>query len=255
MKKLFSMLLCGAMLVSFNACENNEPTDGSNNGSTNSGTNNNGSTDSDSNNGDATTGTHYDHDWVDLGLSYGTLWATCNVGATNPEDYGDYFAWGETTVKENYWWNTYAYYKNYTGLTKYCSFSPDGTVDNRYLLEAADDAATVNWRGDWRMPTKDEQDQLRTQCTWKWTTLNGVNGYKVTSKAKGNTNSIFLPAAGLRCKTSLNAAGLAGHYWSSWRHSTRNEYAYELLFDSDDYIRDTQERCYGYSVRPVYSPK
>ena len=130
------------------------------------------------------------HEYVDLGLS--VKWATCNVGAVSPEDYGDYFAWGETEPKDFYAWSTYKWCNgSYDTLTKYCTDSKYGTVDNKTVLDLEDDAAHVNWGGDWRMPTKAEQDELYNNCTWEWTTQNGVNGYKVTSKINGNYNVII----------------------------------------------------------------
>ena len=161
------------------------------------------------------TGTENGYGYVDLGLPSGIKWATYNVGATTPEEYGDYFAWGETEPKDYYDWSTYKYCNGteYT-LTKYCTSSSYGTVDNKTVLELEDDAARVNWGGNWRMPTRAEQDELRNtnNCTWEWTTQNGVNGYIVTSKVNGN--SIFLPAAGYRGNYYLSDAGSIGYYWS-----------------------------------------
>ena len=188
---------------------------------------------------------------VDLGLS--VKWANMNVGASQPEDYGDYFAWGETTTKETYNWSTYKWCNGSSDTqTKYCTDSSCGTVDNKTVLDKEDDAAAVNWGGAWRMPTKEEQDELRDNCTWTWTTQNGVNGYKVTSKKSGYTsNSIFLPAAGYRYSSSLFNAGSYGGYWSS-SLSTGNPYgAYELSFGSDYVNRDGYNRNGGQSVRPV----
>ena len=152
------------------------------------------------------------HAYVDLGLS--VKWATCNVGADSPEEYGDYFAWGETEPKDYYDWSTYKWCNGseYT-LTKYCNDSYYGTVDNKTVLEASDDAACANWGGSWRTPTMAEQEELYEQCTWRWTIQNGVNGYKVTSNKNGK--SIFLPAAGYRGDSSLYDAGSRGRYWSS----------------------------------------
>ncbi|MBR5532185.1 MAG: T9SS C-terminal target domain-containing protein, partial [Bacteroidales bacterium] len=131
-----------------------------------------------------------ENEYVDLGLPSGIKWATCNVGANSPEDYGDYFAWGETEPKDYYDWSTYKYCNgSYDIMTKYFTDSDYGTVDNKTTLELTDDAAHVNWGGNWRMPTKAEQDELRNtdNCTWEWTTLNGVEGYKVISKKNGNS--------------------------------------------------------------------
>ena len=188
------------------------------------------------------------HEYVDLGLS--VKWATCNVGATTPEEYGDYFAWGETEPKAYYDWSTYKWCNgSYDTQTKYCTNSSYGTVDNKTVLDEADDAAAVHWGGAWRMPTTEEQDELLQQCTWTWTTRNGVNGYKVTSKTNGN--SIFLPAAGYRYGSSLNGAGSYGGFWSSSLSSDIPSNAYELFFYSDGVYRDNSGRYYGQSVRPV----
>ena len=187
------------------------------------------------------------HEYVDLGLS--VKWATCNVGANKPEDYGDYFAWGETQPKSKYDWSTYKWCKgSEESQTKYCTSSSYGTVDNKTILEAADDAAHANWGGSWRMPTKAEQDELREKCTWTWTTQNGVNGYKVTGT---NGNSIFLPAAGYRFYSSLGVAGSLGYYWSSSLFTDSPYDALRVSFDSDYVNRSTTDRYYGQSVRPV----
>lgn len=150
-----------------------------------------------------TTGTLNGHDWVDLGLPSGTKWATCNLGANSPEEYGDYYAWGETSPWKYASKGAYAdrYYKYYGGsdgvFTKYCndaSHGKNGFTDNLTTLEASDDAATVNWGSGWRMPTKDELDELKNNCTATSTNQNGVNGLLFTSRSNGN--SIFLPCAG-----------------------------------------------------------
>ena len=192
------------------------------------------------------------HEYVDLGLS--VKWATCNVGATKPEDYGDYFAWGETQPKSNYDWSTYKWCNGspYT-LTKYCTDSYYGTIDNKTTLELSDDAARANWGGSWRMPTKEEQDELHNNCEWEWTTQNGVKGYKVTSEKKGYTkNSIFLPAAGYRVGSSLSGVGSDGNYWSSSLYTLNPTYAYCLYFDSSNvYWHYFCHRYRGQSVRPV----
>ena len=188
------------------------------------------------------------HEYVDLGLS--VKWATCNVGASKPEEYGDYFAWGETTPKSTYDFSTYKYCNgSFDSQTKYNTESSYGTVDNKTTLELSDDAARANWGGSWRMPTRAELDELREKCTWTWTTQNGVSGYKVTSKINGK--SIFLPAAGCRNDSSLNSAGSYGLYWSSSLDTGYPYYAYELYFNSDYVDWDNDYRYYGQSVRPV----
>ena len=191
------------------------------------------------------------YEYVDLGLS--VKWATCNVGATKSEDYGDYFAWGETQPKSTYNWSTYKWCNgSYNTLTKYCTNSDYGTYDGKSTLELADDAARAKWGGSWRMPTKEEQDELRDNCTWEWTTQNGVEGYKVTSKKKGYTkNSIFLPAAGYRYDSSLDLAGSYGRYRSSSLYADYPYEAYYLSFDSGYVDWFYSNRLYGFSVRPV----
>ena len=184
---------------------------------------------------------------VDLGLS--VKWATCNVGASKPEDYGEYFAWGETTTKSTYDWSTYKWCNgSYDTQTKYCTDSSYGTVDNKTVLDKEDDAAAVNWGGAWRMPTKEEQDELRNNCTWTWITQNGVNGYTVTGP---NGNSIFLPAAGYRDDSSLIGAGGYGIYWSSSLNTYYTSDAWYVYFYSSSVYRYYDYRYYGHSVRPV----
>ena len=188
------------------------------------------------------------HEYVDLGLS--VKWATCNVGATKPEEYGDYFAWGETQPKDYYDWSTYKWCNGSDNTqTKYCTDSYYGTVDNKTQLELSDDAARANWGGSWRMPTTEEQQELINNCTWIWTTQNGVNGYKVTSKKNGN--SIFLPAAGYRLGSSLGGAGSYGYYWLSSLDTVDPSYACYLRFNSDYVGWYYDYRYLGFTVRPV----
>jgi len=186
---------------------------------------------------------------VDLGLPSGTLWADRNVGADAPEAYGDYFAWGEVTSKSEYSWSTYKWYNGSSfSMTKYCIDSSFGTVDGKTVLDLEDDAAYVNMGSEWRMPTKAEQDELRNNCTWTWTTQNGVNGYKVTGN---NGNSIFLPAAGYRSDIHLGSAGSYGTYWSGSLDKGRSDTAYELNFEFGNYNRHYNIRIFGFSVRAV----
>lgn len=191
------------------------------------------------------------HEYVDLGLPSGIKWATCNVGANAPEEYGDYFAWGETEPKSDYNWSTCKWCKrSYILETKYYTDSEYGSVDNKPLLILSNDAANANWGGSWRMPTKAEQDELRNECTWDWTTKNGVNGYTVIGP---NGNSIFLPAAGCRGKSDLDNAGSDGYYWSSSLDSHDSDFACVLRFDSKG-LRGSWSSSvcfYGLSVRPV----
>ena len=193
------------------------------------------------------------HIYVDLGLS--VKWATCNVGAAIPEEYGGYYAWGETEEKDNYNYNyNWSTYKWCNGsentMTKYCTDSYYGTVDNKTVLDPEDDVAHVKWGGSWRMPTKAEQNELRNSCTWTWTTQNGVNGYKFTSKTNGN--SIFLPAAGYRNGAYLYDSDSVGNYWSSSLDSYGSVDAVSLCFDgSIFYGCGIFSRYIGCSVRPV----
>ena len=192
-----------------------------------------------------------DHIYVDLGLPSGLKWATCNVGANIPEEYGDYFAWGEVAPKEYYDWSRYKYGLDADQLTKYCNssdYGKDGFIDDKTVLELKDDAATANWGGAWRMPTTAEQRELINNCTWDWTTQNGVNGYKVTGP---NGNSIFLPAAGYMDEGTLYNAGSYGVYWSSSLRTVDPGSAYNVFFDSGDVDWRGSNRYYGLTVRPV----
>lgn len=188
------------------------------------------------------------YEFVDLGLS--VKWATCNVGADTPEDYGDYFAWGETSPKSEYDWSTYRWCKgDYDNLTKYNIKRKFGTVDKKTQLELSDDVVRVNWGSPWRMPTLEEWEELHTKCNWTWTTQNEVEGYKVVSNTNGN--SIFLPAAGYRSGGSLRSASTSGYYWSS-SLSTSYPYGARLLhFYSYNVRWFYHDRYYGLSVRPV----
>ena len=194
-------------------------------------------------------GTLNGHEWVDLGLPSGLKWATCNVGATKPEEYGDYFAWGEVEPKDYYYWDSYKWCNgSYDTQTKYCTDSYYGIVDNKTTLELSDDAANYNWGGSWRMPTFEEQEELRNNCSWEWTTQNGVNGYTVTGP---NGNSIFLPATGYRSGSSLRGAGSDGNYWSSSLDTNDPNGAFSLGFYSDIVGWDYGIRYIGFTVRPV----
>ena len=190
------------------------------------------------------------HEYVDLGLS--VKWATCNIGANSPEEYGDYFAWGEIAPKEEYNWSTYKWCNgSETTLTKYCTDGSYGTVDNKTQLELSDDAAYANWGNGWRMPTRAEFTELYEQCTWTWTTENGINGYKVTSKSTGN--SIFLPVTGLRYESSLSGVGDYGYYRSSSMGSSRSLGTWIIHINASEMgMYNDGTRHTGMSVRPVY---
>ena len=177
------------------------------------------------------------HEYVDLGLPSGLKWATCNVGANKPEDYGDYFAWGEVKTKSDYSGSSYEFN---LGL-KYVTL---GDISGTKY-----DSARVNWGGSWRMPTKSELQELNDKCTWVRMSQNGKNGYKVTGP---NGSSIFLPAAGFRDGSSLNLAGRYGYYWSSTPKDFDSvNYAYCLDFGSSSHDLSNSDRYDGQSVRPV----
>ena len=183
------------------------------------------------------------HEYVDLGLPSGLKWATCSVGASKPEDYGNYYAWGETETKD-----TYDYDNSLTYGLSISELESQGYIDGKGNLTPAHDAVTANWGGAWRMPTKAEFEELKNNCSWKWTTQNGVNGYKVTGT---NGNSIFLPAAGFRFGSSLYRAGSSGYYWSSTPGESYSYSAWNLYFNSSEYDMYDNSRYYGRSVRPV----
>ena len=175
-----------------------------------------------------------EHAYVDLGLPSGLLWATCNIGANAPEEYGDYFAWGETTPKDSYDFDNYTY------------------SDNPDILPSDHDAATANWGEGWRMPTEAEFEELYNHTTVTWTTQNGVNGRLFTAS---NGNSLFLPAAGYRAYSSLYSAGSYGDYWSSSHYTADPDLAWCLGFGSGNYYMDRYDRYIGQSVRPVCSSR
>ena len=230
---------------------------------------------------------------VDLGLPSGTLWATCNIGATNPEDYGDYYAWGETQTKTSYDWSTYKWMdsavNDWTGCTKYQAadgqtdvvwYDSEGNFigDGKTELETSDDVASQTWGGKWQMPTEAMMDELKSQCYWVWTTTyNGksVNGY-IVYKAKSDTDKgvkvysdgtpssdydvatdphLFLPAAGYRWGSVLYGAGGFGRYWSRSLSPADSNVAYYLYFSSD-YVWGNRalNRDNGFAVRPVVLP-
>ncbi len=201
---------------------------------------------------EASTGTVNGHAWVDLGLPSGTRWATCNVGASTPTAYGNYYAWGETTPKDEYTWSTYQHANGSENtLTKYCNdaeYGDGGFVDNLTTLELEDDAASANWGSGWRIPTSAEMQELFDYCTHTWTTQSGVNGRLITGL---NGNSIFLPAAGYSYGSEFYNAGYHGFYWSSSLDSGLTRYARYLDFYSGSYSMNYSRRCYGLAVRPV----
>jgi len=227
-------------------------------------------------------GTEYGHDYVDLGLTSGTKWATANVGAKMPQDYGNYYAWGEVTTKSYYGWSTstYKYGSGKNALTKYCSkasYGKSNFTDNKTTLDLSDDAAYVNWSGKWQMPTKAQQDELRNECYWVWTDSynnSNVKGYIVykakvssdkgvkiySSKTPSSSYSlsdahIFMPAAGYCYGDYLSSTGAYGAYWSSSLYTDEPDHSWSIDFESD-WINGNEgyraSRYYGQSVRAVF---
>jgi len=191
-------------------------------------------------------------EWINMGLPSGTEWYSCNLGATKPEEYGYYFAWGETSPKESYSWSTYAHGTGSNEITKYCydaSYGLDGFTDTLTVLEPIDDAAYVAFDGAARIPNETEWQELIDNCTGEYTTLNGMQGYRFTSNANGNT--LFLPAAGLMNNSHLAFASSDGYYWFVSLSTMDPEGARYFNFSSGTTQISNYVRFYGLSIRPV----
>lgn len=198
--------------------------------------------------------------FIDLGLPSGTLWAACNIGANTPEEYGDYFAWGETEPKNYYSCENYQYCNGceYNGiylntLTKYCNnalFGYNGYTDTLSLLQMKDDAATANWGQGWRIPTKEEWEELLNNTTGQFTSLNDVNGILLTAT---NGAMLFLPAAGFHGDNSSWYVGNLGNYWACSLDENEPDGAWGLGFTSSEGYMSTSFRFCGRSVRAVYT--
>jgi hypothetical protein len=180
---------------------------------------------------------HHPHQ-IDLGLPSGTKWACCNVGASKPEDYGGYFAWGETTEKSRYYWDTYIHCD---GSSSTCHDIGKDIAGTQY------DAATANWGSPWVMPSLEQMNELRNSCTYEWTTENGVNGIRFTGP---NGTSVFLPAAGYRWKDDLYNVGSDG-VWSSTLNESNADGAWDLIFRIGYVGKGDGSRSCGQPVRPV----
>lgn len=184
---------------------------------------------------------------VDLGLS--VKWATFNVGASNPEESGDFYAWGETEPKSDYSWETYKWWnKSDRTLTKYAD-------DEKFVLDPEDDVAHVKWGGDWRIPSIEEFNELIENCNWKWTIQNEIKGYKVTSLKSGYEGvSLFFPAAGFMSPlTNLTSVGEYGSYSSSSLYTENSDRGSGWYFEisSNSILSGFCEKYIGYTVRPV----
>ena len=197
------------------------------------------------------------YDFIEMGLS--VRWATINIGATSPEEYGDLYSWGETELKSDYGWSSYKWCDGtYAYMTKYCTGRGFGVTDNKTTLEPEDDVAHVKWGGGWRMPTNAEIDELRRKCEWTYTSVNGVDGFLVTSNVDGyKDRSIFFPIGGYRNETDLMNVGIQGYYWSSSLSlrtidDKRGPFdAYCLYLSADGNRGYDCYRNFGFCVRPV----
>lgn len=196
------------------------------------------------------------HEWIDLGLDSGLKWAICNVGASKPSDYGDYFAWGEVLTKNVYSWTNLKYRTSGDShsnamFSKYNTRKDRGTVDSKRVLDMSDDAARYNWGGKWRMPTKVECEELIQSCTWRRKTMDGVNGFEGRGP---NGGTIFIPMNGGRNASSKNESlGVGGGFWSSSLAigDTRSAYIFSIWADEDVPIIGESARRYGDGIRPV----
>ena len=190
---------------------------------------------------------HHPHA-IDLDLPSGTKWACCNVGASSPEGYGGYYAWGETGEKSEYTWENYAY--NNSSTHDYSNIGSDYTNIGSNIAGTQYDVAHVKWGGEWKMPTKEQCDELCNNCTYQWTTVNGISGGKFIGS---NGSSIFLPAVGCRWESYLDNAGSGGYYWSSNQYSSGSNHACYLYIYSGgaDTSNRFLDRCIGQGVRPV----
>ena len=205
------------------------------------------------------TGSFNGHDYIDLGLPSGTLWATCNVGAKAPEQYGDHFSWGETQPKNDCGWNTYKFSKkggflkkNFL-LTKYCNnsnYGYDGFYDQLTVLQDCDDAATVTWGNGWHMPSREQWEELLQYTKNTWTTRKNVIGRLFVAN---NGNTLFLPTAGCCVEGEFNLIGSNGVYWSSSLYTNDSHNAWDFYFGSGGMGMYDGCRCNGHSVRAVRS--
>lgn len=195
------------------------------------------------------------HEYVDLGLPSGTKWSIMNVGSNSPSEFGSYYAWGETRTDTEYIWEAYDLCAlTNTALMKYNTSKSFGRdVDNKTILEAGDDAASVSWGGSWRTPTKVEWNELINNCNWTWTTIEGTSGYKVQSKIEGYTEKwIFLPASGQTIGYWTEDFGSNGYYWSSSLYTASPDQAEALNFSKSTKLVSGVMRCNGLIIRPVF---
>ncbi len=191
------------------------------------------------------------HDYVDLGLPSRIMWATCNIGATKPYEFGDYFAWGEVTPKDDYSDKLYKWGTLYN-LTKYCTKGKDGIVDNKAVLESEDDAACFNWGNGWRMPTISEMTELKESCEWeKVENFMGKGVVGMVGRSKYNGNFIFFPFAGDRADIRLLNKDCCGDYYTSQVVSSFPYESYALYLRNYVGVEGGYSRYVGRSVRAV----
>lgn len=183
---------------------------------------------------------------VNLGLSVN--WGNCNIGAVTPEEYGNYYAWGEITPKNYYLWDNYKWYQDNL-ITKYCADKTQGVNDKVFQLKMEDDAAYCELGDGWRMPTYEEFDELLKNCTWQWKKINGISGYRITAT---NGNSIFLPAAGI-FNEAQDRKGTGGSYWTNTLVESDSKYAYGVNFYENKIYLNQYDRSCGRCIRPVYT--
>lgn len=196
---------------------------------------------------------YMDHEYVDLGLPSGILWAACNVNAALPGESGDYFAWGELEPKENYDWTTYKYCDGKASkMTKYCQSTNFGEVDYKTVLEPSDDVAAVEWGGNWRMPTQLERSELVLNCKFSLSYKDGNNVLKITGP---NGNSIYVPTAGYRLQKEILYGGECCYFWTSTLYSAESCYSYCIFAKYNFSGWDKEFRCIGMPVRPVFVPE
>ncbi|MDO4526227.1 MAG: PL29 family lyase N-terminal domain-containing protein [Bacteroidales bacterium] len=194
------------------------------------------------------TGVAEGHKWINLGLPSGNLWASCNVGANSPSEWGKYYAWGDTITKSEYSsTNCMTFGKTVEQLAL------QGYTNRGGVLNPTYDVAQHYWGGYWKIPTREDFQELINECSWTWTNVGGVEGYEIKSKQEGNTNSIFLPAAGSKDQYDIRNQGTTGWYWASVAFSSNDYLSWNLTFNKDEGIQTTPlSRRSGFTIRAIY---
>ncbi len=196
------------------------------------------------------TGVAQGHTWIDLGLPSGNLWASCNVGAKTPSEWGDYFAWGDTATKAEYASTNCPTFGKTVDILNLAGYTKGGELVEKY------DAAQHNWGASWKIPTRSDFTELINECTWTWTVQGNVEGYEIKSKKEGNDNSIFLPAAGSRDLYDIRNQGATGWYWANTAYSGNDYLSWSLTFNKDEGIQTSPlSRRSGFTIRAIYVEK